>query len=82
MTTSSQHETGATTSSQREAEATTSSQRKAGATTPSQHEGRSNNIIIIMGQQNEVGLSTTFCGTLTIPKELPRNHKIPYDIKS
>jgi hypothetical protein len=27
-------------------------------------------------QRNEVG-ATTFCGTLTVPKELPRNHKIP-----
>jgi hypothetical protein len=49
---------------------------KAGATTSSQHEGWSNIIIIIMGQKNEAGV-TTFCGTLTTPKELPKNHNIP-----
>jgi hypothetical protein len=49
---------------------------RVGATTSSQHEGWSNNIIIITGQQNEAGV-TAFCGTLTVPKELPRNHKIP-----
>jgi hypothetical protein len=49
---------------------------KAGATTSSQHEGWSIIIIIIMGQHNDPGV-TIFCGTLTIPKQLPRNHKIP-----
>jgi hypothetical protein len=39
--------------------------------------GWSNIIIIIMGQQNEAGVSTTFCGTLTVPRDLPWNHKIP-----
>jgi hypothetical protein len=50
---------------------------KVGATTSSKHEGWCNIIIIIiMGQQNEEDV-TLFCGTLTVPKELPRNHKIP-----
>jgi hypothetical protein len=49
---------------------------RVGATTSSQHEGWSNNIIIITGQQNEAGV-TTFSGTLTVPKELLKNHKIP-----
>jgi hypothetical protein len=49
---------------------------KAGATTSSQHEGWSNNNIIIIGQQNEAG-ATTFCGTLTVRRELHRNHNIP-----
>jgi hypothetical protein len=39
-------------------------------------QGWSNNIIIIIGQHNEAGV-TTFCGTLTFPRDLPRNHKIP-----
>jgi hypothetical protein len=49
---------------------------KAGATTLAQHEGWSNIIITIMEQLNEVGV-TTFCGTLTVPNELPKKHKIP-----
>jgi hypothetical protein len=49
---------------------------KVGETTSSQHEGWSKNTIIIMEQQNEVRV-TTFFGTLTVPKELPGNHKIP-----
>jgi hypothetical protein len=51
---------------------TPSSQHEGWRQKSSQHKGWSN-IIIIMEQQNEVGV-TTFFGTLTVPKDLPRNH--------